>query len=634
MATSENSTDDIVDVTKGLQVTSGSMFAILAIILILMNSGSVLAAQGMSREKRLNMSCAIIVFVCMFSSFFNFFQLTELDDVAIPQSEEFWLDMSRPFEWICTCPMMQLVLVILGGTAIPSYRCVLMPSLSVTVLLFGVASTLFNNSAGRVIMYVFGALTALVMFYFNFKQIGEVASKEEEGIVSGTPEFRVATLVLIITWFPFPIWYLLSPEGLSVIEEIKVIHTGWAVLNVVAKFSFIIYVQKIARDYKKSTQEQAQNNQAGWRTETRKNQFAHEEDFDIETLVGETFEFLGMAQFSQRLMNLLKKASVTSLEALDKIDSVQCQELLLPPEVIYAVQQRLRGRRSGGAEKKKKDNADSSVLTDAISAAKSPADIGKLQQAIKDAKEVGADTKMVNMARAKVDELTKWKAVKEYMTNSFNALLDGHDMAGVRDMLDVAEVAGLSDLVTKGKAKLAEEDAKEKKVSKLVQQGNAHVKNKKYADALKAYDQALDLQPDDPKTLLNRSTANRMLGNFDSAEADASRSLELRPNSAAAHRARALALQKLNRFEEAVEACDAGLALDPKDAGLLNAKRAAEENATLRSTASVGEEVNGVVEEITEEPNVNNGMEGPTPETTVGSEETLFIRDESGIIRM
>eukprot|EP00972_Heterocapsa_arctica_P095995 14162625-Heterocapsa_arctica.AAC.1 len=82
--------------------------------------------QRASLEKRLQTCCAIDTYVAMFSAFFNIFQLTEVDNMMLPHTDSgnggFTLDFARPIEWICTCPLMQVVLVLMGGSKIPEYR--------------------------------------------------------------------------------------------------------------------------------------------------------------------------------------------------------------------------------------------------------------------------------------------------------------------------------------------------------------------------------------------------------------------------------------------------------------------------------------------------------------------------------
>merc|ERR1719265_3110664 len=107
----------------------------------------------------------------------------------------------------------------MGGPKIPDYRRTLMPTLAITVLLFGSSTLFFKETYIVAPLYACGGLTHLCAMYFNRLQIIE-HSRGAEGLFSGDSEFRRATLILMMTWFPFPIWYMLSPEGVGLITDI------------------------------------------------------------------------------------------------------------------------------------------------------------------------------------------------------------------------------------------------------------------------------------------------------------------------------------------------------------------------------------------------------------------------------
>merc|ERR1740115_633387 len=100
----------------------------------------------------------------------------------------------------------------------------------------------------KLVFYGIGILFAAVMWFHNFKQIKE-HSNGEETMLSGDSEFRKASVLLIATWFPFPIWFIISPEGLGLLDNVLIIQVGWAFLNIVSKFTFIFYIQRIKDNY-------------------------------------------------------------------------------------------------------------------------------------------------------------------------------------------------------------------------------------------------------------------------------------------------------------------------------------------------------------------------------------------------
>merc|ERR1719199_154858 len=84
--------------------------------------------------------------------------------------------------------------------------------------------------------------------WFNRLQILEI-SDGKEGLFSGDSEFRKATIVLMATWLPFPLWFFLTPEGIGLVTNIVVIQCGWALLNTVSKFTLIFFIQRIKDNY-------------------------------------------------------------------------------------------------------------------------------------------------------------------------------------------------------------------------------------------------------------------------------------------------------------------------------------------------------------------------------------------------
>ena len=72
-------------------------------------------------------------------------------------------------EWIATCPIMQLKLVVLAGARVPSYRRFMMPLLSVAVLLCGTAS-MFTGDALRFGWYGFGLCCSTRRLFDGFAQ--------------------------------------------------------------------------------------------------------------------------------------------------------------------------------------------------------------------------------------------------------------------------------------------------------------------------------------------------------------------------------------------------------------------------------------------------------------------------------
>eukprot|EP00928_Gymnodinium_smaydae_P054451 TRINITY_DN38210_c0_g1_i1.p1 TRINITY_DN38210_c0_g1~~TRINITY_DN38210_c0_g1_i1.p1 ORF type:complete len:579 (+),score=76.33 TRINITY_DN38210_c0_g1_i1:27-1739(+) len=317
---------------KVAQIFSAVSFTLVAIWLTFSNSTSLGYVQRASLEKRLTVCCFINTYIGLFSAFFNFFQLTKVDDSIMPEHSNYTIDLARPIEWICTCPLMQLILVILGGSKLPDYRRRLMPFLSVSVLGLGLLST-YIPGWPRFIPYAMGCATAGLMFFLNAKQITE-RSDGVETLLSGDSEYRKATLLVVVLWFPFPFWYILSPEGANVISDALLIQVGWAFLNIVAKFSFIFYIQRMKDLYcARLKAKREMNKQSG---------ACRELEGELTAVIVETLNLLGMAHNSGRVQNLFAKAGIVATKDIEQLSYQECKEKHLPCDIVHAIQDRLR----------------------------------------------------------------------------------------------------------------------------------------------------------------------------------------------------------------------------------------------------------------------------------------------------
>jgi len=357
LATSSDIEESHDVAVKTCQVFSGIFFTGLAIWLSFTNGTKLSFIQQAALEKRLTVCCFLGVYVGAFSAFFNFFQLTEVDNFDLDRGSKFTLDFSRPLEWIMTCPLMQLSLVLMGGSRIPEYRRALMPGLSMLTLFCGTASMLLSGSFVFV-AYGVGLCFCGCMFYLNRVQILE-HSNGQECFLYGDSEFRKATILLIATWFPFPTWFALSPEGFGVINDVLIVQVGWAFLNIVSKFSFIFYIQRIKDNYcsrlkvkrefysaQNSVVPQATVNPDGSVTppyhNSAQNKKADKQAGELGAIVVETMNFLGMAQNSERFLRLLHHCDIHSVEQLEKLTPDECAAKQLPADLVSAVQKRLK----------------------------------------------------------------------------------------------------------------------------------------------------------------------------------------------------------------------------------------------------------------------------------------------------
>jgi len=332
---------------KMAQIFSGTLFFALVAYLVFSNSTRLSYIQRASLEKRLNVCCQISTIVAALSSFLNFFQVTEVDNWMLPGGRSFVVDVARPIEWIVTCPLMQLSLVLMGGSRIPEYRRVFMPLTALTVLFLG-SATLFVDPPTTYILYVASSLCHCVAMFFNRQQIIE-HSNGVEGFLTGDSEFRKATLILIGTWFPFPFWFFLSPEGVGLIESLVLVQMGWAFLNITAKFTLIFYLQRIKDNYcnRLKVKREMKGSMAAMAVGDEEwNMFDDEESApckvsgELSACIVETMNFLGMAENVERFVRLLQQANISTLEEIETLQREECLKLSLPYDLISALQKR------------------------------------------------------------------------------------------------------------------------------------------------------------------------------------------------------------------------------------------------------------------------------------------------------
>lgn len=98
--------------------------------------------------------------------------------------------------------------------------------------------------------------------------------------------------------------------------------------------------------------------------------------------------------------------------------------------------------------------------------------------------------------------------------------------------------------------------------------GNNFLKNKQFDEAIKAYTEAINLEPTDHVFFSNRSAAYLSKGEAMSALNDGSRCITLSPNWPKGYSRKGAALHALRRYDEAIETYEAGLKIAPTDDGL------------------------------------------------------------------
>eukprot|EP00931_Biecheleriopsis_adriatica_P122300 TRINITY_DN9729_c1_g1_i1.p1 TRINITY_DN9729_c1_g1~~TRINITY_DN9729_c1_g1_i1.p1 ORF type:complete len:612 (+),score=178.85 TRINITY_DN9729_c1_g1_i1:67-1902(+) len=579
-----------------VQVFSGTAFAVLAVFVAISTTESVKEVRDSGYSRRLKAAVGLALYVAQFSSFFNYFQLTEIDDVLLArpaQEGAYSMDMSRPIEWICTCPLLQLALVLIGGNKIPYYRAYLMPGIALSLLLLGVASTLIENVIARVIIFILSFTVFSVQCYFNRKQIIE-ATDGQEGLFSGRSIYRLISIMVILTWLPFPFWYLMTPEGFGVIENLVVIEIGWAVLNIVAKFSFVILVFKINRKYQLEQEELRKgfvdnSKKASFQALAKSGKAGEQKfDFSLMDLAKETFAFLGMEYAVDLFVKRLKDNHISSIPQLEEAGEQFCRERSLPWELVRACQLRLYVKLDAATSEQKPKPQEGETKLNLLEAMLGT-DVSAIEKAKEKAVKVKVDNMLISKADARIQKLRDDVEASKSMKEVMQTLIKGKDVKAIETGLAAMKVTGCEGIAAEEKAlqkKLTQLKKNKKDAAQFYKKGTEMVSKEDWQNAVETLSKAIPLLPPSEQvpSLLSRCAAHEGLKDWGKVVLDASKILAADPKNAEGRACFARGLAGLGQEDAAMVAAqaelDAALEMDPDNASALEAKDFIE-NMTL-----------------------------------------------------
>jgi len=362
----------------------------LSMYLIFANNAKVGGSAKAPLEQRYNTGLSICVALSLFSGFFNILQMTGLDDFELPRSENFTLDLSRPLEWLLTCPLQQYVLVIVGGARLAPWRKFVQPLVTAGNLLCGIAA-MFSTGGMEYGWFAFGFCLFCTYSYFACQMIEE-NSDGEESFFRGDSDYRKMIIITILTWFPFPIWFVLSPEGLGIVNDVVLIQLGWATLNIISKFSFVIHLQLAKNRYCKTLNATRELYGVQDMKDVPKDMKDIQDEPDAEgnqdekmkTLIGETMVSLGMSAHTARFQKLMLDNGVVSTDILERLTEDRAIDLNLPWSLCEAVQKRWRTEKMSmgqDGEAHQKEDPFKKLLEDGKQRGKRPqVDADMLQQ--------------------------------------------------------------------------------------------------------------------------------------------------------------------------------------------------------------------------------------------------------------
>jgi len=204
-----------------------------------------------AQETRFSACLAISMFICITSCLVGVIQITDLDDFMIEvdgvQTKKF--DGAKYLEWALTCPLMQTQLVIFAGpkaVKIGSYNTAMYTC--GTVLMGFIASVISNDKEiWKCVFFAMGTACFLVMAR-TLDQLLREATDHTACFFWGTHPLRHLFVFLVITWTPFPILWLMSPEGFQAAKgelQGEGVDANFIITfaNVVAKVLFVIGMQ-------------------------------------------------------------------------------------------------------------------------------------------------------------------------------------------------------------------------------------------------------------------------------------------------------------------------------------------------------------------------------------------------------
>lgn len=530
-------------VTRTALVVSGTFFGVTAAFLIFRNQIKLDIANA-PLDMRLNSSLKICTFICMFSCFFNFFQLTELDDLVIPASRAYILDLARPVEWIMTCPLLQLVVCIIAGPFIPGYRLYMMPFLSFLVLVLGVVAVSFNSSTPRSLFFLLSFFICMFMFWFNRKQILE-ATDGEEDLHKGWSSVRLLSVFLILTWFPFPVWFFLSPEGFDYIQSFQVVQVGWNVLNILAKGGFVAIVQWFKAKFERECDFGFEVN------DTEEGAPRNVEYLDLHRVLEDTMEFLGMTPRLQELKRDMRRAKVKSCLNLYEMTEAKCKEVNLPWGIVFAAKRRMYTVTVEDDKEHEKGFEGMEHVHDLLCQGLS-SNMAQMKKVLQRVEEHVQDEGWLNLCRTRLAEVRNWHALYSYIESgkSFQQALEGQDPDDVALAVEASAAAGFD--VSKARDHLDNITRRRRVCKNAMKAGNTCFRQGKFEEALEKFSSVLEEDEEHSDALINRSATFARMERWEEAERDAARCVEAHPLCEKAYHKQATALVNMGRAHLAV----------------------------------------------------------------------------------
>jgi hypothetical protein len=164
----------------------------------------------------------------------------------------------------------------------------------------------------------------------------------------GKSIMRNLTVIVALTWIPFPIWYALSPEGFNVISNSAAMKISVAFLNVFSKGAFIFYINRVRSelDVRERALIQAKMTMGGDDVEEGKAEDpTHTLNKHTAATIYEVMQSMGRANDFEVVKGVLEKHMITSSEDFMVLTPDYCESINLPFGFVQAVKQKIRAHK-------------------------------------------------------------------------------------------------------------------------------------------------------------------------------------------------------------------------------------------------------------------------------------------------
>jgi bacteriorhodopsin len=220
------------------------MFLLLTMYGVLYVTETPAKVQNMPLKTRVRYCIGWNIYVCAISCVMNGVSLTTRLDDGVMAWFGRYIHIARPLEWLLTCPLMMLEVVVVAGPLVQSKRRVEIVGITVAILILGFFATVAQRTGTRASLFVCGAVGFCALATKMDQVVYEHTGTETRLFTTKTdkdgnsPALKKVLIKVLATWVVFPIWWFLSPDGFSIVEDHDVHQGVFLLLNIISKAVF------------------------------------------------------------------------------------------------------------------------------------------------------------------------------------------------------------------------------------------------------------------------------------------------------------------------------------------------------------------------------------------------------------